>query len=311
MGKIIAIAKSAQKGTKKTSITQARLIVEHGIEGDAHAGRWHRQVSLLAARAIAEFQAKHIPVQYGDFGENLVLDGLDGLDVANLPVGTRLQIGKAILEVTQIGKECHAHCTIFQQVGACIMPHEGIFARVLHGDVIHVGDEVSILHGNLPLEAAVITASDKASRGEREDLAGPKAQELLEAAGYHVAEVKVLPDEQDRLAAAMRAYGDEGIALVVTTGGTGFSPRDVTPEALLNVIDREAQGIAEAMRQQSLAITPRAMLSRARAGIYKRTLLVNLPGSPKAVAECLNFILPTLQHGLRILLGDDGECARP
>ena len=307
MGKIIAIAKSAQKGTKKTAVTQARLIVEHGIEGDAHAGRWHRQVSLLAAQAIAEFQAQHLPVQYGDFGENLVLDGFD---VVNLPVGTRLQIGKAILEVTQIGKECHTHCAIFQQVGACIMPHEGVFARVLHGDVIHVGDEVSLMQGKLPLEAAVITASDKASRGEREDLAGPKAQELLEAAGYHVVEVKVLPDEQDRLAAAMRAYGDEGVSLVMTTGGTGFSPRDVTPEALLSVMDREAQGIAEAMRQQSLAITPRAMLSRARAGIYKRTLLVNLPGSPKAVAECLHFILPTLQHGLRILLGDDGECAR-
>ena len=163
----------------------------------------------------------------------------------------------------------------------------------------------------MPYRAYIITASDSGAAGQREDLSGPAAQALLEEAGYTTAGYVMLPDDRDTLAGKMREVCDNDLAdLLITTGGTGFSPRDWTPEATADVIDRPCPGIPEAMRYYSLQITPRAMLSRAAAGIRKGTLIVNLPGSPKAVKECLEYILPSLAHGLEILRGDAGNCAR-
>ena len=190
------------------------------------------------------------------------------------------------------------------------MPREGVFARVLHGGTIRKGDMLEIAEDNLPLEAAIITASDKGSRGEREDKSGDRAEAMLKEAGYEVVHRTIVPDEKTELVQKMKEFADEGIALVVTTGGTGFSVRDVTPEATLEVCERLAPGIPEAMRALSMKVTPRAMLSRAVAGIRKRTLIVNLPGSAKAVEECLGFVLPELRHGIDILRGEAGECGR-
>lgn len=307
MGVIKAICMSEKKGTGKFPVEKALFKVGHGIEGDAHAGNWHRQVSLLGFGEIEEFRKRGAQVKLGDFGENIVAEGFH---FKELPVGTRLRAGEVYLEITQIGKKCHTGCAIFQQVGDCIMPREGVFAKVLRGGELTHGMELEIHEGKLPLEAAIITASDKGSRGEREDTSGDKAQEMLEEAGYTVVERCIVPDEQKQLEAKMKELADKGVALVVTTGGTGFSERDVTPEATIAVCDRLAPGIPEAMRALSLKITPRAMLSRAAAGICKRTLIVNLPGSKKAVAECLEFILPSLEHGIEILRGDTGECGR-
>lgn len=161
------------------------------------------------------------------------------------------------------------------------------------------------------MRVAIITLSDSGYAGQREDKSGPAIRELTEAAGYEIVHTVLLPDGIEPLASELRRLCDEDMAdLVLTTGGTGFSPTDLTPEATLSVVERPAPGIAEAMRYNSLQITPRAMLSRATAGIRKRTLIVNLPGSPKAVRECLEFILPSLGHGLEILRGTAGECAR-
>ena len=225
-------------------------------------------------------------------------------------MGTRLRVGQVFLEITQIGKKCHSHCEIFHRVGDCIMPREGVFARVLHGGWVTVGDTLEITTEKIPLDAAVITASDKGSRGEREDASGAAIREILTAEGYDVAGYSIVPDEREELEREMTLWSDRGVGLILTTGGTGFSVRDVTPEATRAVIDREAPGIAEAMRALSMKVTPRAMLSRATAGLRKRSLIVNLPGSEKAVRECLGFILPQLQHGIEILRGDAGECAR-
>ncbi len=307
MGRIHALCISEKKGTLKKPVEKARFIVEHGIEGDAHAGRWHRQVSFLGLGEIEDFRKRGAKVDFGAFGENIVADGFH---FKEFPVGTRLKAGDVVFEITQIGKKCHQGCAIFQQVGDCIMPREGVFGRVLRGGTLKVGDELSLFTGKLPLDAAIITASDKGSKGEREDVSGDTVERLLKEAGYTLADRTILPDEQSELEATLRGYADRGIALVLTTGGTGFSPRDVTPEATIAVCDRMAPGIAEAMRVKSLAITPRAMLSRTAAGIAKRTLIVNLPGSPKAVTECLGFILPTLKHGIDILRGETSECAR-
>ena len=161
------------------------------------------------------------------------------------------------------------------------------------------------------MRAAILTLSDSGAAGRREDQSGPVIRELLEAAGYEVVHTALLPDGREPLASELRRLCDGDLAdLVLTTGGTGFSPRDLTPEATLEVVGRPAPGIAEAMRWHSLQITPRAMLSRAAAGIRKGALIVNLPGSPKAVRECLEFLLPTLAHGLEVLKGIGGECAR-
>ena len=160
-------------------------------------------------------------------------------------------------------------------------------------------------------KAAILTASDKGSKGEREDLSGPAIKEIIEPEGYEVTVYKVLPDDQETLENEMKRIADEGLAdIIFTTGGTGFSMRDVTPEATIAVSDRLVPGIPEAMRAYSMTITPKAMLSRAAAGIRKSTLIVNMPGSPKAVRESLEYIIGPLRHGLEILLGEASECAR-
>ena len=309
MGKLLAICTSPKRGTVKTEVPSAVLTPEWGIVEDAHGGNWHRQVSMLSAEKIEAFRKK-IWVDYGAFGENLVIEGFD---FRNLPVTSRFAIGDVVLEMTQIGKECHNDCVIKQQTGECIMPHEGVFARVLTGGEIHVGDEVTLLPAleNPPLRAAVITLSDKGSRGEREDKSGPLIVEMLTAAGYVVEETMILPDEAKALKAQLIRMADgRQVNLVLTTGGTGFAPRDVTPEATLAVCDRLTPGIPEAMRYASMQITSRAMLSRALAGIRKGTLILNLPGSPKAAKENLEAVLPAIGHGLEMLSGRPADCAK-
>lgn len=160
-------------------------------------------------------------------------------------------------------------------------------------------------------KAAVITVSDKGARGERVDESGPASKEMLEEAGYEVVETLIIPDEPEELKTELIRLADEVRAdLVVTSGGTGFSMRDQTPEATLAVADRLAPGIAEAIRYQSMAVTNRAMLSRGVSVIRRQTVIVNLPGSPKAVRESLGYILDSLDHGIRILRGSASECAR-
>lgn len=157
----------------------------------------------------------------------------------------------------------------------------------------------------------IIVASDKASRAERDDESGVLISSLLEKHCFQTREYAIVPDDRALLAEEMIRMCDvSNVDLLLTTGGTGFAPRDVTPEATLDVCERLCPGIPEAMRAASLAITPRAMLTRAAAGIRGRTLIVNLPGSPKAVRECIDVIMASLPHGLSILRGDASECAR-
>lgn len=142
MGKIMAVCISEKRGTQKKNIEKVRLIENFGLEGDAHGGNWHRQVSLLSYEKVRAFEEKGISVEDGAFGENLLVEGFD---FKNLPVGTRFRCGEVLLEMTQIGKECHSHCEIYRAVGDCIMPREGVFARVLYGGMIQIGDELEIV----------------------------------------------------------------------------------------------------------------------------------------------------------------------
>jgi len=161
------------------------------------------------------------------------------------------------------------------------------------------------------IKAAIITVSDKGSKGEREDLSGPVIKEIIEKYGYKVVEYKIIPDDFDIIRKEISKIADEEIAnIIFTTGGTGFSVRDVTPEATKASCYREVPGIPEAMRSFSMTVTKRAMLTRATAGIRKNTLVINMPGSPKAVRESLEYIVETLRHGIEILMGNASECAR-
>lgn len=307
-GYIKAVCISKERGTIKQNVQEAVLIPHHGLEGDAHAGTWHRQVSLLSQDKVKEFNQRGGMAGPGDFGENILLEGID---LAALPVGTILECGTARLKITQIGKECHHHCEIYQRVGDCIMPREGIFAEVLSGGKITVGDQIRVTPQpeDDPLTAAVITLSDKGFAGERKDTSGPRAAKILREYGYEVVEEVLLPDEQKKIENELIRLSDSRqVSLILTTGGTGFSMRDCTPEATLAVADRQAPGIAEAIRAGSMGITPRAMLSRGVSVIRGQTLIINLPGSDKAVAESMSFIMDSLEHGIRILRGTASEC---
>lgn len=309
-GTVRAICISDRRGIEKHSVEEGHFMPDFGIEGDAHGGKWHRQVSLLSYDKVKNFNERGANVIDGAFGENLVVEGLD---FRRLPVGTRLYAGTVELEMTQIGKECHSHCAIYKRMGECIMPTQGVFAEVKKEGVIRPGDvmEAVLPEGDRPFTAAVITLSDKGAKGERKDESGPAAKAMLEEAGYAVVECLILPDEPEQLKKQLIRLADgRQVDLILTSGGTGFSMRDQTPEATLAVADRNAPGIAEAIRYESLKITNRAMLSRGVSVIRKKTLIVNLPGSPKAVQESLGFVLDSLEHGLKILRGSASECAR-
>ncbi|MGL4369788.1 MAG: MogA/MoaB family molybdenum cofactor biosynthesis protein [Spirochaetota bacterium] len=160
-------------------------------------------------------------------------------------------------------------------------------------------------------KAAVLTVSDRCFRGERPDESGPRVAEILKESGYDVVHASIVPDEQAAIEAALKELADGGTAeLIVTTGGTGFAPRDITPEATIAVCKKLCPGIPEAMRAASARVTSRAMLSRAQAGIRKGTLIINLPGSPKAARENLEAVLPALDHGLLMLSGKPADCAK-
>ena len=304
MGKLIAVCTSKNKGERKKNVGEATLVKGLGLEDDGHAGFAHRQVSLLAMESIQKMIDKGLDVGPGDFAENLTTEDID---LVSLPIGTRLKAGKdAILRVSQIGKECHDRCAIYRLAGDCVMPREGIFAEVIVGGNISVNNELIIQ----PIyKFGVITASDKGSLGEREDKSGPLIEDILQPWG-DVVDYLILPDKRQEIATALREMASKGVDVIFTTGRTVLAPRDITPEATLDVIQRQVPGIPEAMRRESARITSRAMLSRGIAGTVGNTLIINLPGSPKAVQECLDVLLPVFDHTLETITGRTEDCAR-
>ena len=312
MGKVLAVCTSTEKGTVKRDVGRAEFVVNHGLSGDAHAGHLHRQVSLLSHQKIEDFRKKGAKIEHGNFGENLVIEGID---LSALTPGTFLECGDVILEITQIGKECHNRCAIYNVMGDCIMPREGIFTKVICGGFIAAGDEIKIRPSDNSTadkyHVWIITASDKGFNGTREDKSAPVIREIAVNAGFAITGFTLLPDDKETLENELKRICDSNLAdLILTTGGTGFSARDCMPEATVSIAHRLVPGIPEAMRAASLQITKRAMFSRSVAAIRGKTLIINLPGSPKAAKENLEFIIDELWHGLDILTGKDSECAR-
>jgi molybdenum cofactor synthesis domain-containing protein len=308
-GKIKAVSLSKQKGEKKVSVKSAVLKEDFGIVGDAHAGS-DRQVSLLAEESIEKMRAKGLKLAPGDFAENITTQGLD---LSKLNIGAKLKVGKeAILEIAQIGKVCHDRCSIYYRAGDCIMPREGVFARVLKGGVIRPGDEVEEIltvakdrpgrPEDIIYRVAVLTISDKCAQAKREDKSGKIIQKLVKNLPGKVVKYEVIPDEPALIKERLKNYCDQlKVDLVLTCGGTGFTSRDYTPEATRDIVEREVPGIPEAMRIKCLKITNRAMLSRGIAGLRGRTLIINLPGSSRGAGQSLKAIIAALPHGLDML----------
>lgn len=305
---IVSVNISEEKGTVKHPVEEI-AIDRHGIVGDAHAGPWHRQVSILGEESVERFaeRAGRI-IAPGEFAENITLRGLDLNTVA---IFDRFKIGGVELEVTQIGKVCHGdNCAIFREVGKCVMPKEGIFARVISEGRVRPGDRVEYLPKTLAIK--IITLSDRAYRGEYTDRSGPRLRELLEGflsgKRWHPRiEMTILPDDRDLIREELMAAKDSGTDVVFTTGGTGIGPRDITPEIVAEVCDKLIPGIMEHIRMKFGSDKPNALLSRSVAGVAGQTLVYALPGSVRAVEDYMGEILKTLEHLLFMLHGLDAH----
>jgi molybdopterin adenylyltransferase len=303
---VVSVNISETKGTVKKPVATIRL-THNGVEDDAHSGPWNRQVSLLGMESIRKFEQKAgrnlIP---GEFAENITLEGFDYLQVHPLD---RLTCGEVEMEITQIGKECHgASCSIFTETGDCIMPKEGIFARVLHPGQISAG-EILEFHPRM-YRALVITLSDRASSGEYEDRSGARLQEILRSffreKGLNLfIHYALIPDDQNALEDLVHQAKDELIDLVITTGGTGIGPRDFTVDVIKPLLDKEIPGIMEMIRMKYGALKTQALISRSVAGVMGKTLVFTLPGSVKAVNEYMEEILKSLLHLEYMLHGLD------
>ncbi|MCI5644075.1 MAG: molybdopterin-binding protein [Peptoniphilus sp.] len=307
MPKICALCISEKKGTQKYAKESVEVVKRFGLLNDAHAGNWHRQVSLLSKESVEEFEKtkEGLKIPEGAFGENILIKGLD---FDKIKVDTVIVSGDVRLQVTQIGKECHKGCSIRNSVGDCIMPREGVFARVLHGGVLKKGDDISV-EFYTPYKLGIITVSDKGSRGERVDESGDEIERIFSEKGFKISARTIIPDDREIISETIKNFTDKlKLNLVLTTGGTGFSPRDNTPEATLDVLEKNVPGIAENMRLYSSKFTDKAMLSRAVSGIRKGSLIINLPGSLKAVRENIKAFEGPLIHGLDILNENVKDC---
>ncbi len=295
------ICVSPKKGTVKQETNSATLIDDHGIQGDAHGGDWHRQISILTLKDIDMMRGKGLDLEPGAFGENLVIDGID-FDV--LAIGTELQIGDASLRITQVGKVCHTRCHIYHTSGDCIMPRAGLFAEVVRGGDLKSGMSVDVTRevARSSFQVAVLTVSDRCARGETIDTSGPAlVAKMANEDGFNIAWTGIVPDDEKAISKALVDLAGRKINLILTTGGTGFSARDVTPEVTRKLIEKDAPGIAELMRFESAKVTPHAWLQRGIAGIFRQSLIINLPGSKKASTENLSAIQGILPHALRHL----------
>lgn len=306
--KILSVNTSEKKGTIKKPVDKIQL-TEIGVAGDAHSGKWHRQVSMLAKESIEKFSAEAgRTIDWGEFAENITTEGLLLHECRPLDRFVNEQVE---LEVTQIGKKCHGdNCSIFREVGNCVMPKEGIFARVIRNGELKAGD--SLIYVPKTIKIQIITLSDRASAGEYADKSGPQIQNLAEnyfnktkrptSFSYNL-----IPDNQEQLAALIKAAIAQKVDVVFTTGGTGIGPRDITPETVRPLLDKEIPGIMELIRVKYGMEKPAALLSRGIAGVAGQTLIYTLPGSVKAVTEYCNEILPTIEHSVYMLQSIDSH----
>jgi len=305
-GSIVSVNVSDRKGQSKIPVAELD-IGPQGIQGDAHVGSWSRQVSLLALEDISAFsRILGRDIRPGEFAENLTVSGMD---LSRAAVLDRFSVGPVELEISQIGKTCHGQgCAIFQEIGQCVMPKQGVFTRVVRTGTIRPGDGIE--WRPRPLRVLIITLSDRAAAGFYQDRSGPRIkamiQEALAGKRWHLElENCLIPDDADALRSLLKDRIAAGVDVIFTTGGTGIGPRDITPETVSAVCDKTIPGIMEYIRITYGANLPSALLSRSVAGIAGTTQLYALPGSVRAVEQYVTEIMKILEHALCMIHGLD------
>jgi len=304
--KVISVNISEKKGTVKHPVEEI-TITRTGVMEDAHAGEWHRQVSMLAMESVEKFskEAKR-KINFGEFAENITTQGIE---LPKCHIFDRFRIGDVELELTQIGKECHGTaCAIFKEVGNCVMPKEGIFCRVLKTGRIKPNDPIVCVPK--VYRVSIVTLSDRASGGVYEDRSGPRIKEIVNSffsardQRFEIHNV-LIPDDADALKKLLLQQKDGGADFIFTTGGTGIGERDITVETVSGMLDKQLPGIMELIRVKYGMEKPNALLSRGVAGTMGKTIVYTLPGSVKAVSEYMSEITKTMDHTLFMLHGID------
>lgn len=305
--KVLSTNISLEKGTVKKPVDVIELC-GIGVDGDAHSGSWHRQVSMLGVESFNKF-AKQAgrEIAYGEFAENITTEGVELFKTAPLD---RFSNNDVELEVTQIGKECHGDsCAIFREVGNCVMPKEGIFVRVIRGGKLKEGDVLEFhpkIHKTL-----IITLSDRASKGEYEDRSGPKVKEAITTffemnRFHHEIDNIIIPDDEAELKKLI-SEAENNYDFVFTTGGTGIGPRDITVDVIQPMLHKEIPGIMDMIRMKYGASKPNALISRSIAGVMGQTMIFVLPGSVRAVNEYMSEITQVLRHLILMLHSIDAH----
>ena len=306
--KVLSVNISVEKGTIKLP-AQSIELNELGVANDAHAGEWHRQVSMLGKESFDRFaKLAGRTINYGEFAENITTQGMELVDTKP---GDRFIGNEVELEVTQIGKVCHGDsCAIYREVGNCVMPKEGIFLRVIKPGTLKPGDELVFVPKIY--KVLVLTISDRAYKGTYDDRSGPtvvgRVDDFFQNLKWqHTVDTLIIPDDDRMLRGNLLKAREQGFDLVITTGGTGVGHRDVTPEVVKEMIDKEIPGIMEMIRVKYGADKPNALLSRGVAGIMGNALIYTLPGSVRAVNDYMDEITKTLKHLYLMKMGIDAH----
>ncbi len=303
---VLSVNISDKKGIIKKPVDLIQLD-KQGIKGDAHAGTWNRQVSLLGSESIEKFTSESgRKINFGEFAENITTQGIKLYETHPLD---RFISGNLILEVTQIGKKCHGtSCTIFKEVGNCVMPTEGIFCRVITPGKLQAGNKLEYVPKIY--KVLVLTISDRASAGIYNDASGPEAVRLTtdffnqKTLQFQISS-KIIPDDPVQIKDEILESVENHLDIIITTGGTGIGIKDFTSEVVKRLIDKEIPGIMDFIRLKYGAEKPQALLSRSIAGVKNKTLIYALPGSLNAVKEYLEEINKTLLHSIYMLHGLD------
>ena len=300
---ILSVNISDKKGIEKSPVNSI-TINKTGIIGDAHAGIWHRQISLLAQESIERAEQKaNTKFSPGTFAENLTTRGVE---LAKTSILDRFLNNEIEIEVTQIGKKCHSQCAIGQQIGDCIMPAEGIFCRTIKGGQVKTGSQFNYIPKIFKVK--IIVLSDRASSGVYEDKSGKLIDKLTKewfvSKNMRVeTEIVIIPDDKEQLSNVLNHCIENKTDIIFSTGSTGIGDRDIAPETIAPLLDKEITGIMELVRVKYGMKNPNAVLSRSIAGTKNKTLLFALPGNPKAVNEYLTEIFSVLFHSILMIHG--------
>ena len=299
-GIVYSVNIGEKKGEIKKPVDKIELIEDFGVKGDCHAQKGiNKQVSLLSWERMNEefFCLKDkVDIKPGIFAENITTERID---LRKLKIGDKLKINEVVIEISEIGKKCHLYCEIYKKVGKCIMPKEGIFGRVLKGGIIKKGDMIEVIP---KIDVAILTISDGCYKGERIDESGKYLKEKVEENGWNVIKYEIVPDEKEMIEKKLIEFCNF-CNLILTIGGTGVGPRDITPEATQNVIEKNIPGIPEILRIKTYEKSKFSVLSRGIAGIKGESLIINLPGSLKAVIDCFEILSDLILHSIEMIRG--------